>query len=447
MCDICANDFNKSNRKCVTCFSCNEKACKECTRSYILSGDTFASCMFCKIDFPPIFLVDNLNQSWFNGLYRKHRELILLNKQKQLLPATQEAASHKMEKTKLEREITVQCRKLRQETYELACLRDENKDAPSQELRDKIKNKMLTKRHLLIHIAHLNDKAKRPETFYDDSPSVNLKCPKEDCKGCIKDFHCSLCLSDICSECMEVKAEDHQCDKETVESVKLLMKDSKPCPGCHSFISKINGCDQMWCTLCKVAFSWNTGAIDSGNIHNPEYYRWIREGGQIVENIPNDNHAMLPFAHFYFDYIHRLNIPDDDSRTTLINLHQFVGHFTALADDNTQSARCAALLRNRRIDYLCNFIDEKQWSTAIFKTVNDTLHKQKDINAVRIKHRNLCHRVVWQICEDYHAKQATNYSAMIEDIEKSRIECNAIWERLSKVYRCKMPSIHKLHIT
>ena len=37
----------------------------------------------------------------------------------------------------------------------------------------------------------------------------------------------------------------------------------------------------MWCIKCHQAFSWKTGAIDNGPVHNPHYYQWMKEGGGI----------------------------------------------------------------------------------------------------------------------------------------------------------------------
>lgn len=38
-------------------------------------------------------------------------------------------------------------------------------------------------------------------------------------------------------------------------------------------------CDQMYCLECHTAFSWNTGQIVNGVIHNPHYYEYLRKIG------------------------------------------------------------------------------------------------------------------------------------------------------------------------
>ena len=53
--------------------------------------------------------------------------------------------------------------------------------------------------------------------------------------------------------------------------------------GNHHFLGKdgtvLVNCDQMFCTECHTAFSWNTGAVVNGVIHNPHYYEYLRKLG------------------------------------------------------------------------------------------------------------------------------------------------------------------------
>jgi hypothetical protein len=108
-------------------------------------------------------------------------------------------------------------------------------------------------------------------------------CPAADCRGFLsQQWKCGLCNIWACSECHEVVglARDvpHECKPENVESAKEVMKSTKPCPKCATPIYRIEGCPQMWCTMCNTAFNWNTGkAYDHNvNIHNPHYFEYLR---------------------------------------------------------------------------------------------------------------------------------------------------------------------------
>jgi hypothetical protein len=111
-----------------------------------------------------------------------------------------------------------------------------------------------------------------------------MKCPASECRGFLSTaYKCGTCQLWACPDCLVVKGEEkdeqHTCDPGQKESVALIIKESKGCPKCGQRISKIDGCDQMWCTDCHTAFSWTTGQIVNGVVHNPHYYEFLRKEG------------------------------------------------------------------------------------------------------------------------------------------------------------------------
>ena len=115
------------------------------------------------------------------------------------------------------------------------------------------------------------------------------RCLYPSCNGFLNNkWECGLCSKKFCVDCHEMlpeatedgpEPEAHVCNPDTVATVSLLRDDSKPCPKCNVTIFKIEGCDQMYCTQCHTAFSWRTGAIETGRIHNPHYYDYRRQHG------------------------------------------------------------------------------------------------------------------------------------------------------------------------
>ena len=221
-CGICADQYNKSNRKEVVCLFCNYSACKTCYEQFFLhSQDCF--CMNCKVIWNREFLDNNFTKTFLQNDYKRHRENILIEKQKLLLQSTipiaemRHNASIRMKQIKerknvindLLQNLKVEMNELDTENYRLY-------------------------RNLTSNT--LNEKDKEKRVFVK-------KCPNEECRGFLSTrWKCGLCSIDVCSECLEIKNDGHTCLPENIETAKLIQKDCKNCPKCGTYIHKIHGC-------------------------------------------------------------------------------------------------------------------------------------------------------------------------------------------------------------
>lgn len=148
----------------------------------------------------------------------------------------------------------------------------------------------------LRRTGQLGDSSKRTRTQFIRA------CPVESCRGFLnQQWKCGLCNVSTCSNCNIPKIkksqnnvsgeattnedDDHVCNPDDVATAELLAKDTKPCPQCGTGIFKIDGCDQMWCTECRTAFSWRTGQLETGHFHNPHYFEYQRRIGANMRNI------------------------------------------------------------------------------------------------------------------------------------------------------------------
>ena len=122
--------------------------------------------------------------------------------------------------------------------------------------------------------------------------SFTMKCVQSGCEGFLSaEYTCGLCDVQVCEACHVAKGPGHTCDAATVATIRQIRKEAHPCPTCAALISKIDGCDQMYCTQCHTAFSWNTGLKETGVVHNPHYFQYMRETGQAIPRRHNPGFA------------------------------------------------------------------------------------------------------------------------------------------------------------
>lgn len=286
-CDICCENHNTTNHKIVSCPSCDSVQCRACAQGYILSNQEEPHCMACKHAWDRQFVDSWCTQKFRNTDLRRHREEVLFEREKALFPQAQVEAERVLRIRRVRQRIDTLRREIYSE-YETRGLyaipyteREHHIQTNFPELHEKVLELRESYRTLDDIATRFGD-----DTTLDaeNAPKFVRKCPneKEDCRGYLSEnYYCSMCHTHFCKHCNEKKTVDHVCNPDTVATMKLLKQDSKPCPKCGIFITKIEGCTQMWCTSCHCVWNFRTGLIMKGRVHNPHYIEYRRAGGEL----------------------------------------------------------------------------------------------------------------------------------------------------------------------
>lgn len=128
--------------------------------------------------------------------------------------------------------------------------------------------------------------------FQDDTKGVShMRCPMG-CNGFLingSPMTCPQCAHKVCEECHKNFEQDHKCDPQDIDTVETLRHETKPCPQCFSPIFKESGCDQMFCVVCHLVFSWKTGKTEKGTIHNPHHAEYMKK----IRNLSDEEIAQI----------------------------------------------------------------------------------------------------------------------------------------------------------
>ena len=352
-CIICVEEVPK--RKIVKCPFCEFESCMNCVESFLMGiDDNNPRCMnnSCKKVWTYEFLSENFNFNFHNKKYRERRATILHEREKSLLPGTQ----YLVIQEKLREKNQINIKKLIDENAMYRQLITNNNEKIRVLMNDKLKCK------------------EKKNTFI-------RSCPVDDCRGFLStSLKCGTCGIRACKDCHMPKNEEHKCDPDLVATVKLLSKNTKPCPACATLIYKINGCDQMYCTQCHTAFSWTRGTIDRGVIHNPHFYIVQKEmNGGNAPRVRGDNlrcggppdiwqirYALITAGVFF---------PFTDQAHMLINriTHNELPRYPHIIGEVDNSSL--------RVDYLMGRINEKQWISKL-KSKMKKQEKNGEINMV-----------------------------------------------------------------
>ena len=270
MCDICCEPFTNRRHE-IHCSPCGQKACSACYLKYLEERHEMPACMFCRATFDLSEFLRQFPRSWIT---------------KKLVPYIKRVEHTGSVEDMARRADLV-------ENYK-HYLDLKHTNAATKRRMEELKNEVKRLKHSIDATEAMVDAYEDADfdvNLRDVDPHVTTgrslfryRCFDSDCPGFLNDrYTCSACDTTYCSECHTRKSEAHVCDAADVETVNVLRESVKPCPSCGVGLSKIEGCDQFFCTSCKTCFDWRTGRIlNTRGFDNPHYFEWRRHvnGGQ-----------------------------------------------------------------------------------------------------------------------------------------------------------------------
>ena len=414
-CCVCDEEFTQ--RRTVTCPKCLEVACKNCLKQYIEMSGTDACCLNgdCKAAvWTRRFLTENFGSSYVNGKYKKMIDTIRVDRvvatnsrfmEEAQLYKTMKEKKARMDLLRVEiNKVKDQIRKIRNEFSELKKVRKIAGHFPEdmipavkklkdnrKELRNELNrfDSVLSRAELEYHLAQESFETKCENGDGKGKKVIYQKaCPQSDCNGFLSQKGvCGICKIHVCSKCNVAKGTTkgeiatHECKEEDIESVKAILKETKPCPRCGTRIHKIDGCDQMWCPYCQdkygegTTFSWQTGKIERGRIHNPHYVEHMQKRGGNLREVGDVHCGGLPQL-WQFDWILTLapfgsyqgSMPRAVRVRTMNVLRRVTEINQYVLNPLREKMREQNVHRMTQIKYLLGEISDKKFKTAISKT-------------------------------------------------------------------------------
>ena len=474
-CHVCCEPFDLKKRKAIVC-TCEFEVCLVCFETYQCehSGLYEVHCMNCKTPLSDEFLHKNLSQSVFKRL-KEFTKKRLRDEERAYEPET---CLYIQYDNAIE---TIKVNEYCQLSKEYSDLHDEVRTMSIQKskdvkLRDEIKKKkrlcdnmkyamqtlemrISNWRTLMIMSRFFIDivpEELKPKVLNDNritqnttkyNTNVFCKCSNGECKGFVLKpcYECVLCQRKICSKCITVKTEEHECVEEDLKNAEFILNTSKPCPNCGAFIHKIEGCDQMWCTQCNTAFSWRTAAIlDNSTIHNPHFYEWMRTrpnqrnvnmNWNNCEGLPDYAHVLQHARILYPEYAvtrQNKNVANGNRVRLLAEIHRICNHIHHV-EHRVVMERDFRTNLDIRFRWMKNEITDKKYELMLHKR-----YKQRIVN-LRIAQVN---ETIWTICADIFHRflRNTDTSADVFDgFKKEFVEAfkytNVCLTNLSLIYK------------
>jgi hypothetical protein len=493
-CPLCLDKYTATSRKKVKCQFCPAVSCRTCLQTHILNAVAEPACYACKREWNTEFMNDTFGVTFRTKTLRVHRRKIVEERERALLPSMQFFVGLQREINLLRAKVDALLPTYSEHSAKYNIVRGNMIRSRNQHTSLFIKQSIgplsaedteamreagedFKKYSIEMEEYHRTEYLPISTTYHAQNSRLNrliytyktgevgaekkerrefiMRCPGTDCRGFLSTgYKCGTCSRKTCSECTEVIDEDseteHKCKPESVESTKAIKKETRPCPKCAAPIYKIDGCDQMWCTNggCNTAFSWDTGRVVTGRVHNPHYYEWIRRtgGGEAPREIGDIPCGGVPaYALFSQPFFSKYTVITSKVRNPLFEIHR---HIVEIEEGLARYPQQAPALMNKEINvrYLMNEITEEAWVVAL-EHADAKFQKKREIGQI-------LHTLVTaaaDILRNVHTRMTepgTDHTIpgwidheIMPTLESLRTYTNEIFKKLGKANRSAAPQI------
>ena len=468
-CTLCCYDYNKSTRLPTKCPYCEFTLCRTCLQTYIendISDVPRCPQPACAQGWERDFLDKEMTRTFRLVTYKAHREKTLCDREKSRLPSTQEDAAAYREANTIYKATAAEMTSIHAQIAALTRSLHEQERIhyrASQTVDSYGRRRMpaataataATAAGTVAEGAVAVAVADRIE-HVRASPATFIKpCPAPDCKGFLSTaWKCGLCAGWSCPDCHDFKGPEknveHTCDPGKVATAALLAKEAKSCPKCGVSICKIEGCDQMFCTACNTGFSWRTGKIAEGPVHNPHYFAWLRSQGRDPTAAPppaaltcdqtldrSVAQALDIREGYNYGYHSRHRRPQvgDENTVWLAEAWRVMREFQDTGEYGRQEPDIAEQYRILRVKYMTSVITEEEWKAALQRYEKDARF-QRAKNNVREVFVNACRDLIRQV-----VTADADKAGIRRQVEELITYCNTSYGEVTKTFGRKTPTI------